>query len=52
MRCQGPRESKAGYCLNIVITLRFEWVQQRHLCKTNVTWVALAVKSGDPHLDS
>ncbi len=38
MRCQGPREGKAGYCVNIVITLHLERVQQRHPWKKNVPW--------------
>lgn len=52
MRCQGPREGKAGQCFNIVVTSHFEWVQQRHLCQTNDPWLAPAAKSGDLYLNS
>lgn len=52
MRCQGPREGKAGQCLNIVVTSHFEWVQQRHLCQTNDPWLAPAAKCGDLYLNS
>ena len=52
MRCQGPREGKAGQCFNIVVTSHFEWVQQRHLCQTNDQWLAPAAKSGHLYLNS